>query len=98
MQQPTANRDIIVVGASAGGVDALRTLVAGLPADLPAAVFVVLHVGEASRLAPLLDGAGPLPGTPAASGEPLELGHVYLVPPRKHPLFPDRQILLPPRP
>jgi two-component system, chemotaxis family, protein-glutamate methylesterase/glutaminase len=37
-------RDTIVIGASAGGVQALITLVANLPADLPAAVFIVLHV------------------------------------------------------
>ena len=37
-------RDIIVVGASAGGIEALRTLVSTLPADIPAAIFVVLHV------------------------------------------------------
>jgi two-component system chemotaxis response regulator CheB len=36
--------DIIVIGASAGGVDALRQLVAGLPKDLPAAVFVVVNM------------------------------------------------------
>lgn len=36
--------DIIVIGASAGGVEALSQVVAGLPADLPAAVFIVLHI------------------------------------------------------
>jgi two-component system chemotaxis response regulator CheB len=94
MQQPTANRDIIVVGASAGGVDALRTMVAGLPADLPAAVFVVLHVGEASRLVPILDRAGPLPVASAASGEPFERGHVYVAPPGKHLLLHNDHMLL----
>ncbi|HZI50075.1 MAG TPA: chemotaxis protein CheB, partial [Pyrinomonadaceae bacterium] len=39
-----ATRDTIVIGASAGGVQALCTLVAGLPANLPAAVFIVLHI------------------------------------------------------
>ena len=39
-----AKRDIIVIGASAGGVQALTNLVADLPADLPAAVFIVLHI------------------------------------------------------
>ena len=45
MQAPgMANKDIVVIGASAGGMTALETLVASLPADLPAAVFVVLHL------------------------------------------------------
>ena len=42
-------QDIIGVGASAGGVDALRTLVSGLPADLAAAVFIVLHIGNGTN-------------------------------------------------
>jgi two-component system chemotaxis response regulator CheB len=94
MQQPTENRDIVVVGASAGGLDALRTMLAGLPADLPAAIFVVLHVGKASHLAPVLDRAGPLPVRPAVSGEPFQQGHVYVAPPGKHLMLHDHHILL----
>ena len=57
-----ASRDIIVVGASAGGVDALTRLVGGLPAGLPASVFVVCHfpAGGRSVLPDLLSGAGRL--------------------------------------
>ena len=71
------NRDIIVIGASAGGVDALRRLMRDLPADLPASVFVVLHVGAASQLAALLEQAGPLPAADAQSGEAITPGRVY---------------------
>src|SRR5260370_16084130 len=94
MQHPTANRDILVIGASAGGLDALRTILAGLPADLPAAIFVVLHVGKASHLVPVLDRAGPLPVRPAVSGEPFQQGHIYVAPPGKHLLLHDDHILL----
>jgi chemotaxis response regulator CheB len=45
-----ANRDVIVIGASAGGVEAVRRLLAGLPADLPAALFVVIHRGSGDAL------------------------------------------------
>ncbi|MDF2759127.1 MAG: CheB methylesterase, partial [Thermomicrobiales bacterium] len=38
------HHDIIVIGGSAGGIEALRTLVSGLPPDLPAALFVAVHV------------------------------------------------------
>jgi two-component system chemotaxis response regulator CheB len=44
-----SGHDIIVLGASAGGVEALTELVRGLPADLPAAVFVVLHIPPHGR-------------------------------------------------
>ena len=37
-------RDVIVIGASAGGIEALTKLVAALPGDLPAALFVVVHI------------------------------------------------------
>src|SRR5438132_1694708 len=58
-----ATKDIVVIGASAGGMGALERLVAGLPADLPAAVFVVWHLapGVRSVLPTMLSRAGRLP-------------------------------------
>ena len=55
-------RRVIGIAASAGGVEALRHVIAGLPADLDAAVCVVLHIPSTGRslLAPILDRAGPL--------------------------------------
>jgi len=55
-------RDIIVIGASAGGVDALQRLVAGLPPELPAAIFVVIHQPpwHRSELPSILSSKSPL--------------------------------------
>jgi two-component system chemotaxis response regulator CheB len=82
-------RDVIVVGASAGGVQALQSLVAQLPPELPAAVLVVLHLMSSgtSVLHSILDRAGPLPATQARDGERLERGHVYVAPPDYHLLL-----------
>src|SRR5206468_5869732 len=79
-------RDIIVVGASAGGVEALGNLVRGVPADLPAAVFVVLHVSPhgTSVLPQILGRAGRLPAAHARDGEPIRPGRVYVAPPDYH--------------
>jgi two-component system chemotaxis response regulator CheB len=75
-------RDIIAIGASAGGVEALSTLIAGLPADLGAALLIVLHVGRASRgsLPRVLARAGKLPAEYARDGEPIEPGRIYIAP------------------
>jgi two-component system, chemotaxis family, protein-glutamate methylesterase/glutaminase len=78
--------DIIVVGASAGGVEALSTLVHGLPADLPAALFVVLHVpAQAPSLLPaILNRVSPLLISQAIDGEKIQHGHIYVAPPDYH--------------
>jgi two-component system chemotaxis response regulator CheB len=79
-------KDIIVVGTSAGGIEALQKLLAGLPADLPAAVFIVLHSAPNSPgvLARILDAAGPLPVKYAVRGDRIEPGHVYVAPADHH--------------
>jgi len=84
-----SGHDIVVVGASAGGVEALRTLVSDLPADLPAAVFVVLHVPAiaTSVLPAILERAGDLPAAHAEDGAEIEPGHVYIAPPDHHLLI-----------
>lgn len=85
MEVRLAARDIIVVGASAGGVEALRTLVAGFPPGLPAAVFVVLHIGQhASSLPQLLTKAGALPAIHPSNGEVLVKGKIFVAPPDCH--------------
>lgn len=76
---------IIAIGASAGGVEAIRALVAALPEDLPAAVFIVLHIGAfKSELPWLLNRVGPLPASHPEDGEPIRAGHVYVAPPDHH--------------
>lgn len=81
-----ADRDIIVVGASAGGVEALIRLVGGLPTGLPASVFVVCHFppGGRSVLPDILSRSGPLPASHARDGEPFAPGHIYIAPPDRH--------------
>ncbi|HJQ33565.1 MAG TPA: chemotaxis protein CheB [Pyrinomonadaceae bacterium] len=82
-------RDIIVVGTSAGGVEALRTLVGGLPKDFPGSVFVVMHTAPDSPgvLAQILDRWGPLPADNAHNHERIQPGRVYVAPPDRHLLL-----------
>lgn len=78
--------DIIVVGGSAGSVDVLRQLCAGLPKDLPASIFVVVHVGmQTGDLLPsILTEAGPLPALMAQDGDRFERGRIYVAPSDRH--------------
>lgn len=79
-------RDIIVMGASIGGVDAYRKIVRALPKDLPAAVFLVIH-RPGSHDSLLADILRPLTGLrvdDALHGERIEHGRVYVAPPDNH--------------
>jgi two-component system, chemotaxis family, protein-glutamate methylesterase/glutaminase len=77
--------DIIVIGASAGGVEALKRLVSGLSPDLPAAVFIVLHIGAHPSILPeILRSAGPLPAEHAIDGARIEMSRIYVAPPDHH--------------
>jgi two-component system chemotaxis response regulator CheB len=82
----TRGRDIVVIGASAGGVEALQAVAAGLPANFPAAVFVVLHVAPRSHsfLPEILNASGPLPACHAEDGAQIEKGRIYIAPPDRH--------------
>ena len=79
-------RDVVVVGASAGGIEALRDLMARLPADLDAAVCVVLHISPrgTSRLAEVIRRPGGPPVKAAEHGERLLPGRVYVASPDRH--------------
>jgi two-component system, chemotaxis family, protein-glutamate methylesterase/glutaminase len=78
-------RDIIVMGASAGGVEALRTIVSLLPSNLPAAVFIVLHIHRSiTNLPEILQRAGPLSVSQADDGMPIDPGRIYVAPPDHH--------------
>ena len=79
-------KDIIVIGTSTGGIEALNELVAALPRDLKAAVFITLHVAPYSQgiLPEILERAGHLPASNARDLEKIEQGRIYVAPPDRH--------------
>ncbi|HEX6717607.1 MAG TPA: chemotaxis protein CheB [Pyrinomonadaceae bacterium] len=91
-----ATRDTIVIGASAGGVHALLTLVADLPPNLPAAVFIVLHVSAnvPSLLPEILARESRLKVAHAVDGEPIRRGRIYVAPPDHHLILEDGYVRL----
>jgi len=88
--------DIVVIGASAGGVRALRTIFAGFPPTLRAAILVTLHItpDAPSVLPDLLGRASRLPAAHAVDGELVEKGRVYVAPPNHHLLVREGAIVL----
>jgi two-component system chemotaxis response regulator CheB len=85
-QLPTEGHDIVVVGASAGGLDAIKQLLAALPADLPVALLLVVHTAPSwtSRLPEILNVSGSLACRLAGDGDPLEPGTLLLAPADHH--------------
>jgi two-component system chemotaxis response regulator CheB len=76
---------VIVVGASAGGVEAISRVVADLPRDLRASVLVVLHISRGRSLLPeILTRVSRLPAAHPTDGEPLQYGRIYVAPPDHH--------------
>jgi two-component system, chemotaxis family, protein-glutamate methylesterase/glutaminase len=77
---------IVVIGASAGGVEALIEIVRGLPPDFPAPVCVVIHIPPtAPTLLPdILTREGILPAVEGIDGEPHKAGTIYIAPPDRH--------------
>jgi two-component system chemotaxis response regulator CheB len=94
MSSDGSGHDIIVIGGSAGGVEALKTIVAGLSPDLPAAVFAVIHVSAHSPklLDAILNREGGIPCSYATDGESIRMGHMYLAQPARHLLLEDSRM------
>ncbi len=91
-----SGHDIIMIGASAGGVEALRTLVHALPAHFPASVFIVLHIParKPSALPTLLCHAGPLRAFHPLDHALIERERIYVAPPDCHLLLEVGQVRL----
>lgn len=87
--------DLMVVGASAGGVAAVRTLVEALPASFPAAVIIVLHLprDRPSQAADLFSQYCALPVAEAEDKAPLKPGTVWIAPPDYHLMVEDRDTM-----
>ncbi|NGM46394.1 chemotaxis protein CheB [Rhodobacter sp. SGA-6-6] len=91
-----ANRDLVVIGGSAGAVGPLKEILAALPADLPAAVAVVLHIPAESTgiFVTVSSAVSALRVKHAEEGEEVRHGHVYLAPPNRHLLILEGRIRL----
>lgn len=85
------NRDVVTIGSSAGGVEALMKLASKLPKDLPASIFIVQHMApnQPSVLADLLSHQGPVPAEMAMDRQEISPGRIYIAPPDHH-LLVDR--------
>lgn len=80
------NRDVVVIGGSAGALEPLKMIVSDLPADLRASILVVLHhsPNSPSLLAPILNRSGALRAVTPRDGDPLLSGYIYVAQPNRH--------------
>jgi two-component system chemotaxis response regulator CheB len=94
--QTRGPRTLVVVGASAGGVSTLERFIATVPADMPAAICVVVHfpASATSVLPQILTRAGRITAVHATDGETLIERRIYVAPPDYHMTVRDRRIRL----
>ena len=91
-----ANRDVLPIGTSAGGVEALIFLAKRFPREFPAGVLLTIHLPShsSSTLDELLTRVGPLPAQFAVDGEPVIKGRIYIAPPDRHLLLDGERMAL----
>ncbi len=96
MSEAKAGSHLVVVGSSAGGIDALSTLVATLPDDFPAPLVIAQHLDPSrpSHLGDILARRSTLPVRTAADQEPLEPGVIYVMPSNRLVKITDSQVSL----
>src|SRR4051812_576426 len=89
-------KDIVVIGTSAGGVEALQRLCARLPRDFSATIFITQHLSPSARsvLPQLLNRAGPLSAFSPRDGDAIEPGRIYVAAPDLHMLLRPGKILM----
>jgi two-component system chemotaxis response regulator CheB len=89
-------RDIVVIGASAGGITALKEFVSGLPENFAGAIFVVLHIPPytESHLALILSKAGKLKAMNPKDGQEVEDGMIYVAPADHHMILEKGKIVV----
>ena len=91
-----SNRDVLAIGTSAGGVEALTFLAKGFPRDFAASVLITIHLSSRfeSSLDEILTQAGPLAAHFVADGEPLEQSRIYIAPPERHLIIDTNRLWL----
>src|SRR5215510_1796346 len=92
--QVSESSHLVVVGSSAGGIEALGVLVSGLPATFPAPIVLAQHLdpNRPSQLAAILERRTDLPIVMVGEDTPLEKSTVYVVPSNRHVVIRDGHV------
>ena len=89
-------KHIVVIGTSAGGVNALKNLISPLPADFPAPILIVMHVQASpmSYLSEIMNRYSQLPALHPVDGQTIQSSHIYIAPPNVHMIISNHKINL----